>query len=188
MNCSNGFLENENIILRPLQEDDAEGEYSTWFNNEKVCYGNSHHVYPYTKVEAKNYISYVCGNKNIIALAIVDKNNNKHIGNISLQNVNYISRNAELSIVLGDIKSWGRGYGKQASFLICKHGFFELNLHRIYLGTPRSNVGMQKIALHIGMKEEGVRRDAFFKSGKFEDIIEFGIIKSEFGENLNEVL
>ncbi len=44
---------------------------------------------------------------------------------------------------------------------------------------------MKKIALKIGMLQEGVRRQAFYKWGKYQDIIEYGILKDEFLNNLS---
>ena len=58
-----------------------------------------------------------------------------------------------------------------------------LNLNRIYCGTTNENEGMKKIALKIGMLQEGVRRQAFYKWGKYQDIIEYGILKDEFLNN-----
>jgi RimJ/RimL family protein N-acetyltransferase len=37
----------------------------------------------------------------------------------------------------------------------------------------------------LAMRQEGVRRQAYFKGGKFVDVIEFGVLREEF---LNAVL
>jgi RimJ/RimL family protein N-acetyltransferase len=42
---------------------------------------------------------------------------------------------------------------------------------------------MQKLALKLGMKPEGRRRQAMYKNGKYSDILEYGILKTEYEKN-----
>lgn len=174
------FLEGELVKLRPLELGDLDGAYVSWLNDPEVNAHNSHHVFPYNVAQAKGYIESVSGDKNNLVLAIVAKDSGKHIGNISLQRIDYISRNAEYAILLGDKDYWGKGVASEASRLIIEHGFKALNLHRIYCGTSSTNVAMQKLAAKLGMQQEGVRREAHFKNGEFADIIEHGILASEW--------
>ena len=174
------FLEGKRIDLRPLRSEDIEGNYVNWLNNADVCEYNSHHVYPYTPEYALQYIRNVEHKKNDCILAIVDKKSGRHIGNVSLQHIDYVSRNAEYAIILGEKEFWGKGIARDASDLILKHGFEALNLHRIYCGTSTENKSMQKLAVALHMREEGVRREAFYKDGKYLSVIEYGILKKEF--------
>lgn len=174
------FLIGENIYLRCLDEKDLEGNYIQWLNDADICKYNSHHFFPYTYEKAKKYIKDVSNLPDALVLAIVLKENDLHIGNISLQNIDYIYRNAEFAIILGEKECWGKGYAKEASLLIIQHGFMELNLHRIYCGTSSQNIQMQKLALSLGMSEEGRRCEAIYKHGQFVDIIEYGMICHEF--------
>ena len=180
------FLVGNNIYLRPLAEQDLEGDYLNWFNDSEVCQYNSHHVFPMTKEKAEEYIKKVSSSGTDLVLAIVLNTNNRHIGNISLQNINYVNRSAEFAIIIGDKKSWGKGYGQQATHLIIKHGFKQLNLHRIYLGTSVENIAMQKLAKAVGMSQEGIRKEAMFKNGQYRDIVEYGILDSQFLINIKK--
>ncbi len=181
----NSFLIGERIYLRALDENDLNGNYINWFNDEEVCSFNSHHIFPYTKKMAEDYVKNSREFKNLLALAVVLKNEGRHIGNISLQNINYFNRSAEFAVVLGEKDCWGKGYSKESSHLLIKHGFMSLNLNRIYCGTSEKNKAMQKLAFYLGMKEEGLRRLAFFKDGKFVNIIEYGLLKDEFLDKFN---
>jgi RimJ/RimL family protein N-acetyltransferase len=92
-----------------------------------------------------------------------------------------------VSIVLGDKDYWGKGYAKEAMQLLLEHGFFQMNLHRICCGTAADNVTMQNLAISVGMKKEGRRREAAFKTGSYVDIIEYGLLKREYvRRNINE--
>lgn len=179
------FLIGDKIYLRGLCLDDLEGNYIQWLNDAEVCRYNSHHVFPYYREKAESYIKNTSNNKNAIVLAIVSKDNDSHIGNISLQDINYINRSAEFAILTGERDYWRKGYSKEAAFLLIKHGFMIMNLHRIYCGTSSNNIPMQRLALSLGMTEEGRRCEAMFKNGQYHDIIEYGILKSKFIMNIN---
>lgn len=176
----NSFLIGKRLYLRGLTEDDLAGNYVSWFNDEKVCEHNSHHVFPYTYHQAKDYIRSKKKDTNNLVLAIVLKKKNFHIGNISLQDINYVNRSAELAIIIGEKKYWGKGYAREAAQLIVAHGLKELNLHRIHCGTSATNIPMQKLAIFLGMKHEGRRKEALYKHGKFVDILEFGLLRKDF--------
>ena len=176
----NCFLNGNRIYLRPLFESDVEGNYVQWFNDEEVCKFNSHHIFAYSKEAAMDYIKKSGTSRDSIILAIVLKKNDKHIGNIALQKIDFISRSAELAIILGEKDYWGQGYSKEAGILFLKHAFFSINLHRVFCGTSSENLAMQKLACYLGMVEEGRRRQALFKNGKFVDIYEYGVLKKEF--------
>ncbi len=177
---TNPFLVGDRVYLRGLEFEDLEGNYVSWLNDEVVCKYNSHHVFPYTKEAALNYIRFIQSSKNNLVLAVVLKDSDLHIGNISLQEIDHISRSAEFAILFGEKSCWGKGYAKEASILLIEHGFKELNLHRIYCGTSSDNIPMQKLALHQGMTKEGCRRGAIYKNGKFKDLFEYGLLKEEF--------
>lgn len=176
------FIKGKKIYLRPLVESDSEGQYPTWFNDAEVCRGNSHHILPYTLDDTHSYIQQANRGQHHLILAIVTSKNDTHIGNITLDNINYINRTAELSIVIGDKSCWKKGYGKEAAKLICDHGFMSLNLNRIACGTFENNLGMQKLAEYLGMIKEGVRRKAIFKNGHYVDIFEYGVLRNEYRE------
>jgi len=175
-----GFLKGKNIYLRPLIDEDAEGDYHLWFNDEEVCRGNSHHVLPHTKEKTRNYIRHARETTDEFILAIALNDTGKHIGNIAFQEINPVYRSADLTILIGDRSVWGKGYGLEAADLLLRHGFFTMNLHRISCATFDTNTAMKKIALSLGMKEEGRRVQAAYKDGKYIDVVEFGMLKSDY--------
>jgi RimJ/RimL family protein N-acetyltransferase len=179
------FLKGKNIFLRQLNERDLDGDYINWFNDPEVCKYNSHHIFPYSREKAAEYLNKINDSKTNLVLAMVLIKNNSHIGNVSLQEINFINRSAEFAVIIGDKKSWGKGYSKEAARLVLEHGFLQLNLHRIYCGTSIENVPMQKLAISLGMTKEGYQRQALFKNGKYLDILEFGILKKEFLDKNN---
>lgn len=176
----NIFLESERIYLRALKEEDADGNYKYWLNDKEICIGNSHHRFPMTEVKLKKYIVESNNSSGMLVMGIFDKMTESHIGNVSLQNINYISRSAEFAIIIGERDFWNKGIGKEVGILMIDHGLNVLNLNRIYCGTYCTNHGMQKLAISLGFKQEGLRREADFKDGEYVDVVEFGLLKCEW--------
>lgn len=172
----NIFLQGTNVYLRALTQNDVEGNYQFWFNSTEITKFNSHGRFPMTKEKLLNFVSAVSTGDSLLVLAVVDVETNRHIGNISLQAINWIDRNAEIAFLLGERSFWGKGVMHEAGLLIIEHGFNVLNLHRIYCGTSLTNTGMQSLAEKLGMKKEGLRREAVFKEGKYLDVVEYGLI------------
>lgn len=171
------FLMGERLYLRALCAEDATGDWAQWFNDPEVCRFNNHHRFPGGAAANLAYLDRLHASRDALALAIVWKDQQRHIGNIALQNIDWINRSAEFAIVLGDKAFWGLGVGREAGALLVRHGLEELNLHRIHCGTSADNQGMRKLALALGMREEGRRRQAIFKHGQYLDVIEFGLIR-----------
>lgn len=174
------FLVGEKVYLRTITEDDLNANYREWFNDEEVCRYNSHHRFPNYDENMRNYYENVIKSRGNLILAICDKVTDKHIGNIALENIDALNQSAEFAIILGNKKYWGKSVGKEASLLILKHGFEQLNLNRIYCGTSSTNTPMQRLAVALGMKEEGRRREAMYKTGAFADIVEYSILRKDF--------
>lgn len=174
------FLTSKRLYLRPLLAADRQGPYPGWFNDEEVCAGNSHHVFPYTPESADGYIRGLSASTDTIALAIVLAQSDEHIGNISLQRIDWVSRSAELAIVIGEKSAWHQGYATESAQLLCSHAFSTMNLHRISCGTFGNNEPMKRLAIALGMSEEGRRREAAFKNGHYMDVVEYGVLRAEY--------
>ena len=153
-------------------------QYLNWLNDPEINRYTSRGVYPVTEGQAMEYLE-TCQSQERIVWAIFEQDQ-KHIGNISLQKIDLINRSAELAILIGEKSAHGKGYGLKAARLVCAHGFNALDLHRIYCGTHEDNMGMRKLAERLGMWEEGRSRQAFFKNGTFANVLNYGILKEEF--------
>lgn len=175
----NAFLVGEITYLRPITEADLTPKYRDWFNDEEVCQYNSHHRFPNYDENMHDYYERVIKSKQNLVLAICDKENDEHIGNIALENIDTLNQSAELAILIGEKSRWGKGFGKCASKRLIKHAFEELNLHRIYLGTTDNNSGMEKLAESLGFTREGHLRETTFKGGAFRDTLCYGLLRGE---------
>ena len=170
-------LETDTLCLKPLSLNELNGNYVNWLNDPVVCRYNSHGDILYTKEMAADFINTVTSDKTKEVYAVYLKENNLHIGNISLQKIDLKNKNAEIAFLFGEKECWGQGFAKQSAKLLLKRAFEDLKLHRIYFGTHIENIAMQKLGEGLGFKKEGVLRQAQFKNGKFNDITIYSILQ-----------
>jgi len=177
------FLVGEHVYLRQLVAEDADGWYPTWFNDAEVCKANSHGVYPYNSQQAREYIEWThraAAARTDLVLAVCTNSQDYHIGNVAITNIHPVYRSADFSIIIGRAEARGNGIGTEAARLIIGHGFNSLNLHRIACGTFDNNTGMMKLAGRLGMKQEGIRKEAVYKNGAWLSVVEYGILREEW--------
>ena len=99
---------------------------------------------------------------------------------ISLKDINWINRSAELGIFIGDKEFRGKGYGTEAIQLLLDYGFRYLNLNSVTLALLGVNERAYNCYLKCGFKYSGRDRNAIFLNGCYYDKIHMDILASEF--------
>jgi len=179
------MYETERFYIRPLIPDDARNlNYQKWFYDQEVCAYNSHGNFLYTESQINDFIARIESGKDIL-WAVIAKPSGKstpdiHIGNITLQDISWINRTAEFACIFGEKEYWMTGCATEAIKILFHHGFDKLNLNRIWLGTAKTNIAMNQIAIKLGMVSEGYLRDHVFLEGKYVGIIQYGILRNEW--------
>ncbi len=112
--------------------------------------------------------------------AILDLQNDKPIGLIELDGVNWTFGDAFVGIGLGERDYWGRGYGTEAMNILLGYAFRELGLRRVSLTVfeynPRAIHSYEK----VGFVHEGRLRQALNRDGRRWDVLFMGILREEW--------
>lgn len=87
---------------------------------------------------------------------------------------------AELGYWVG-LPYWNNGYCTEAGALILKFAFGELELHRVQARHLVRNPASGRVLKKLGMRSEGIHREAVQKWGRFEDVASYAILVSEWG-------
>lgn len=111
--------------------------------------------FPTTIEGLKEHIDFYNKSKDSILLGIFLEKTSKHIGNITLHQISWRDRHAEIGILIGDKKSRGKGYATEAIMLVAEHAFNKLNLRKLYTGMVKGN-DASKRALEILACNRGV--------------------------------
>jgi RimJ/RimL family protein N-acetyltransferase len=113
------------------------------------------------------------------AYAITSRDGGALLGGVGLT-VAPRHRRAELGYWVG-VPHWNRGYCTEAARAVVAFGFDILGLHRIeahhFTRNPASGRVMQK----LGMRLEGVHREAVLRWDRFEDLAAYALLAHERG-------
>ncbi|MDI3298413.1 MAG: GNAT family protein [Bacillota bacterium] len=126
------------------------------------------------------------GREYTFAIRLLDSG--RPIGSTTLRLTEPKNRLAEYGIAVADPEARGRGYGLEATRLVLRYGFDELNLHRIELRVFAFNQRAYRMYLRAGFREEGRRREALFRDGRYHDAIWMAILEEEWRAQPHEDL
>lgn len=181
------FLEGTTVYLRGLESQDIEGNWFSWFNDQQVTKYMENGTFPNTREGLLDYYSRVCvSSRSDLVLAIIEKSTHEHVGNIGIHGINQLYRRAELGIVIGEKRIWGRGYGSEACCLITRHCFNRLNLHKIFLRTEQENKAAIRSFEKAGFRIEAILQEEILRNGSFFNSVYMSmfardVMKEEWG-------
>jgi len=81
------------------------------------------------------------------------------IGSIGLYSIDHSSESCELGFLIGS-KWWNRGYTTEAVEAVLKFAFNRMFAHRVQASHHPENTASKRVLEKVGMKFEGVMRDA----------------------------
>ena len=102
------------------------------------------------------------------------------IGGIALR-LDPKNENGELGYWIGK-PYWNCGYATEAVKAVVAYSFEVLKLNRLHAKCFKRNVASERVLEKIGMRYEGCARQQIKKWGDFEDLMGYGMLKSEFAE------
>lgn len=173
------MFENKKIKLRKIEESDAE-IYHKWRNDVEIMYSTSPELDQFNLNDTREFVGFILGSQNSKSYMIETKEDNKTVGIVSLININNKDRSAECIIDIGEKAAWGKGIGQASFNMVMNYAFNELNFHRLTLRVFSFNERAISLYKKLGFKEEGIMREAFYRSGEWHDIHIMGILKKEY--------
>jgi RimJ/RimL family protein N-acetyltransferase len=174
----NVFMEGERIYLRPLEVEDAEA-LQVFLNDPEVTRTLGRYL-PLSKKQEEDWLGNLGKHERDIGLGIVRKDQDRLIGSVGLHLPNLKDHRARFGIGIGDKASWNQGFGTEATKLIVRYGFETLNLHRIELDVVAFNPRAIRVYEKAGFKQEGVLREAWYRDGRYWDLIVMGILRAHW--------
>ncbi len=168
------------LLLRPFRLADAD-RMRHLAENRIVADKMLNIPHPYKRNMARDWISthqakFESGEA--VHFAIVLEPNGDLIGAIGL-NIKREYNRAELGYWIGE-NYWGRGYATEAAAAVIEYGFLALKLHKITSSHFFRNPASGKVMRKIGMKKEGFRKEHVIKWNKYEDLVDYAILKKEW--------
>jgi RimJ/RimL family protein N-acetyltransferase len=113
--------------------------------------------------------------------AIIVREGQRLIGNVSLKAIDQRHGIAELGIAIGDKEAWGQGYGSEAVRLMADYGLTFLGLHAVSLWHVAFNERGHRAYLKAGFKEVGRLRESFLFAGRRYDRVLMDVTRADLG-------
>ena len=166
------------MILRRLQIEDLKTRVE-WMNHPKV-YSSMHFDIP---VSLDNTIRWFENNqKNDNRADVVFEEKGQLLAMGGLTNINREMNKAELYVFVNPNLQKG-GFGTKATKLLCKYGFENLHLDKIYLETNEDNHAAKRVYEKCGFRLEGVLRNEYKnQEGFLKSRLYYGMLKGELNE------
>lgn len=170
----------QKCYLAPVRVEDAE-KYFEWLNDLEVSVNLRTYSQQIPFEIEKEYLEKFAKNQtNDYLFGIIAKDTDILIGNCALMNPDFINRNAELGIFVGDKNYWGKGIGTEAILLLLDFGFNVLNLHNIWLSFYDFNTKSKRVYEKCGFKVLGRRREAKIIGNLKFDIVFMDVLADEY--------
>jgi len=175
------FYEADQVRLRPLRVEDRQTSVA-WRNDPAIRENILGYRFPVTEEMEADWIDRVLKDqgRTRLVVAIEDKSDDRMIGFVYLDNIDWISRTAEIGMLIGDVRRHRRGLGKTTLSLIVHHAFNVLNLRRLYLRVIAYNEAALRLYRNAGFTEEGRLRDHIFVGDRYHDVIVMGLFRPDY--------
>jgi len=106
------------------------------------------------------------------------------VGLASLVRIDRVNKRCEWAYYLGSPNVRGKGVGKNVELNILEYVFETLGLNKLCCEVFVSNDKVIRIHEKYGSVVEGTRREQVYKNGAFHDIVEMGILRENWGNNI----
>ena len=116
-----------------------------------------------------------------------ETNNHQPLGMCGLQAISYIHGDAVVPVFVAK-EHRGKGLAKILASLLIDTAFYQLRLNRLSTVYRADNDATQRVVSDLGFVEEGRVREGWFASGKHNDIVQVGLLKSEWDQMRSSVL
>lgn len=118
----------------------------------------------------------------------IENEEGKLIGLSHINQIDWRNNHAWHGIVLGPSNSRGKGYGFDAVMATMRYAFDELHLERLDGAMIEYNItSINFYCNKLGWKKEGIRKNYYYRKGKYWDKIDVGILKEDYYNLVKEI-
>jgi RimJ/RimL family protein N-acetyltransferase len=173
------LIRGERLYLRAVERDDLERCHD-WMNDESLR-ATLAQRYPMSLAQEADWIERTSRGQDVskLTFAICLFEGDRHIGNCGLEAIERENGVATFGILIGEKDCHGKGFGEEATRVLCRFAFEEMNLHKIRLDVYASNEAAVRTYENVGFRREGVLRDEAFRAGRYIDVLRMGLLREE---------
>jgi RimJ/RimL family protein N-acetyltransferase len=172
-----GFLNGDRLYLRPFEPEDL--PMSMRIANDPELRALTGGVRPMARADAEAWLAEIRRDPARLWFAVVARERDRVIGETGLLRMFHEWRAADMTVILAERASWGKGLGTEAANLLIDHAFGALSLHRLAVGVMSANARAIRFWESLGFQREGIQRDGCFCGGRFHDFIMMSLLSTD---------
>ena len=158
--------------------------YFEWLTDFEVVrvIGRDEYLKPIEFEKVREYVEDLWQSKHCSFFAIHHSKDNVFIGTAKINYLNEVglnTRTADIGIMIGDRRYWGKGIATDALFALCQYAFNTQGARKLTAGAVAANEGVIKAFKKIGFSEEGRLRKKLLISGEYMDHVLLGCFADE---------
>jgi RimJ/RimL family protein N-acetyltransferase len=175
------FLRGKRISLNGLKPSalDANGGYYRWLDDLSLDLFSERSYFPNSPQRMQDYYA-LSVQKKLVLLGIFDRASGSHVGNITLQELDWINRRGFLGYLVGEKAFAGRGIASEACLMMLYYAFNKLNLDRVWTTVSAEHPASRKVAEKAGLRTEGCLRQHQMRNGRRADLLMVGALREEW--------
>jgi len=171
------LLKTNNLLLRPIRDADIIHVFNGLSHPDVIrYYGVSFFSLEETKVQME-WFAAIEKEQTGRWWAICDHQDEHFYGAIGLNDIHPKHHRAEIGYWLLP-EYWGKGYVPEAAEGVCRYGFMEMQLHRIYAYVEPENLGSTKVLQKLQFDYEGTLKECELKNGKWIDLEIYSLLNT----------
>ena len=181
------FIEGERIDL--VAGNSKWAKLSCKWNNAPNVRRYARNMWPLTLEEVKKWFDPPAERhiQEFVVFTIYHKADKRPIGSVGFGRINWVNRNANIFGTIGETEYWGKGIIGEATKLLIRYGFTELNFHKIYAGVFSPDARSLRAAEKLGFEKEGIIKESVYADGQYLDTHKFALFKRDWMKS-NELL
>lgn len=163
------MITGDKLVIKPISSEHT-SMIVKWRNNLNV---RSNFIFqePFTEEMHNAWLKNKVEQGDVVQFIVYTKENDIPIGSVYLRDIDRVHQKAEFGIFIGEDIARGKGYGTEATKLLCQYGFKKLGLHKIMLRVFSFNQAAIKAYENAGFKQEAYLKDEIKIGNEFFDII-----------------
>jgi len=176
------FIEGKTINFVVTNPDNT-NLYAKWINDPEVrIYSRNEMPLTIEEVKKRYFGSQEKENtwRETIAFELYHKKDEKIIGVIGLSHIKWITGWANAFLLIGEVSYWNKNIASEATKMLLKYGFDELNLHKISAGIAVNNEASWRVAEKTEFTFEGIVKHDFYVDGKYLDTKMYYYLKEDW--------
>lgn len=170
-------LTGKRVILRAQRREDA-AFFARWYNEPQIMFQCG--FTEKTTLEAEiARIEQSHAQEDQIWYTITDRQG-RILGETGLLRMWPVWHCTDLSVILPDPDSQGRGYGTEAVELMFHLAFEGYDMNRVAIGVVEKNAAALRFYERLGFRREGLQEQGYYYAGEYSDFVMMRLLRDEW--------